>query len=631
MPSLPGLTPDEWAASPWVLAPAALILWIAVFLVVKTIVLGGVRRVAAKTPWAWDDILVESLSSPLLIAIVASGLLVCDRILPLAPEWDRAFDVLFAFSIALALVLFVDGAVRGALDRLAGASTVLQGARGLIQTGLRAIIVGIGLLIFLDSIGISITPILASLGVGSLAVALALQDTLANLFAGLYMIADKPIEPGHLVRLPGGEEGYVSRVGWRSTRMRMTNNNMLVTPNSRLAGGIIINYALPDREVGVPVSFGVHYDSDLDLVERVTLEVSRDVMRGVTGGVAQFEPALRFQGFGDSAILLQVVLRAREFEAVQTIRHEFVKRLWARYRRERIVVPYPIRTLDFSSGRTGGLKEALGPGPESPAPDRPPGFTRPGPVSGGQGGRGGLMSSREILYLSRADVETAGVPMTAIIERLEVAFREKGLGRVEMPPKPGIHPGPPGGDDFIHAMPAFIRALGAAGVKWIGGFPDNLKRGLPYITGLLILNDPETGLPKAVMDATWITAMRTGAASALAAKRLARPGAASFAILGCGVQARTHLEAMAAVTPSLRRARAYDIHPDRAARYCAEMGRAHPAIQFSAVATPRDAVEGADIVVTAGPIRARPSPVIEPEGFAEGSLGLPLDYDSDWK
>src|SRR5437867_11536034 len=156
----PGMTPAEWAASPWVQAPAALILWIAGFLVVKKVVLGAIRRVAARTAWTWDDVLVESLSLPLLIAILASGLMIFDRILPLAPEWDRAFDVLFAFSIALALVLFVDGAVRGVLDRLAGASTVLQGARGLIQTGLRALIVGIGLLIFLDSIGISITPIL---------------------------------------------------------------------------------------------------------------------------------------------------------------------------------------------------------------------------------------------------------------------------------------------------------------------------------------------------------------------------------------------------------------------------------------------------------------------------------------
>src|SRR5438445_1381190 len=134
-----------------------------------------------------------------------------------------------------------------------------------------------------------------------------------------------------------------------------------------------------------------------------------------------------------------------------------------------------------------------------------------------------------ILYLSRADVEAAGVAMPEIIERLEAAFRELGEGRVEMPPKPGIHPGPAGSDNFIHAMPASIPALGAAGVKWVSGFPGNPRLGLPYVSGLLILNDSETGLPKAVMDATWITAMRTGAATAVAVKRLARRDAASFA------------------------------------------------------------------------------------------------------
>src|SRR2546427_8454451 len=274
MPSLSNLIDGARTASPWLLAPIVLVLWVAVFLIVKKVVLAAMRRVARRTPWTWDNILVDALSTPLLIAILSSGLLVFERILPLQPEWDRAIDVLFAFSIVLALVLFADRTTRGALDRLAAGSPVMQGARGLIQAGVRGVIIGIGLLIFLDSVGISITPILASLGVGSLAVALALQDTLANLFAGLYMIAAKPIEPGHLVRLPGGEEGYVSRVGWRSTRIRMTNNNMLVIPNSRLAGGIIINYDLPDREGVVPVSFGVHYDSDLDLVERVTLEAS---------------------------------------------------------------------------------------------------------------------------------------------------------------------------------------------------------------------------------------------------------------------------------------------------------------------------------------------------------------------
>ena len=345
-----------WASSPWVLAPAALVLWVGLFLIVKTIVIGAMRRVAARTRWTWDDVLVQALSKPLLIAILASGLVLSGRILPLEPEWDRAFDILLAFSIALALVLFVDRAARGVLERLAAGSPVLQGARGLIQAGIRGLVVGIGLLIFLDSIGISITPILASLGVGSLAVALALQDTLANLFAGVYMIGDKPIEPGHLVRLPTGEEGRVSRVGWRSTWIRMLNNNMLVIPNSKLAGSAIINYDLPDREINVAIQAGVHFGSDLDKVERVTLQVAREVQESVQGGVPGAEPSLRFLDLGEWAIHFQVGLRARDFESAPVLRHEFVKRLVARYRQEGIVVPYPIRTLDAAPGLAEGLR-----------------------------------------------------------------------------------------------------------------------------------------------------------------------------------------------------------------------------------------------------------------------------------
>ena len=236
-----------------------------------------------------------------------------------------------------------------------------------------------------------------------------------------------------------------------------------------------------------------------------------------------------------------------------------------------------------------------------------------------------------IVYLSRADVEAARLPMKAIIERLEIAFGEKGRGRVEMPPKPGIHPGPPGSDNFIHAMPASVPALGAAGVKWVSGFPHNDTRGLPTISGLLILNDPETGLPKAVMDAAWITAMRTGAATAVAARHLARRGAATFGILGCGVQARTNLEALTLVLPSLKEVRAYDIHPERTARYCEEMGTVHPGLRLEPVTTPRKAVEGADVVVTAGQIQARPDPAIASGWLSEGALGVPLDYDSYWK
>ena len=128
------------------------------------------------------------------------------------------------------------------------------------------------------------------------------------------------------------------------------------------------------------------------------------------------------------------------------------------------------------------------------------------------------MEPDAVLYLSRKDVETIDLPMREIIEALDRMFKDKGEGKIEMPPKPGIHPRP---DAFIHAMPAYIPSLESAGIKWVSGYPGNQAKGLPYINGLLILNDPDTGIPIAVMDCTWITAKRTGAATAVAAKYLA--------------------------------------------------------------------------------------------------------------
>ncbi len=236
------------------------------------------------------------------------------------------------------------------------------------------------------------------------------------------------------------------------------------------------------------------------------------------------------------------------------------------------------------------------------------------------------MPAHHLLYLSQADVAAVGVTMAEIIDALEVAFREKGEGRVEMPPKPGIHPG--GGDNFIHAMPAYIQALESAGIKWVSGFPDNRQRGLPYINGLLVLNDPQTGLPLAVMDCVWITAMRTAAASALSARYLARPDAAVLGILGCGVQARTHAEALATLF-SVERVMAYDIHPDRARRFAEEIGSRFD-LTGEAVATPCQAVSGCGIVVTAGPILKTPHATIQPGWLDEGAFASLVDFDSYW-
>jgi len=238
-----------------------------------------------------------------------------------------------------------------------------------------------------------------------------------------------------------------------------------------------------------------------------------------------------------------------------------------------------------------------------------------------------MNSLGDLLYLSRAEIEKLDISMEEIIKAVEEAFIEKAHGRAEVPPKPGIHPQE---DAFIHAMPAYLPKMRSAGIKWVSGFPENPKRNLPYISGLLILNDPETGFPISVMDCTWITAMRTGAATAVAAKHLAREDSKTLGILGCGVQGRSNLDALVVVCRNLEEVKAYDIDAENLRRYVEEMTAKH-GVKVVPVKSPEKAVENCDMVVTAGPILKNPRPVIEASWFKDGGFACPLDFDSYWK
>jgi ornithine cyclodeaminase/alanine dehydrogenase-like protein (mu-crystallin family) len=235
------------------------------------------------------------------------------------------------------------------------------------------------------------------------------------------------------------------------------------------------------------------------------------------------------------------------------------------------------------------------------------------------------MTDGKIMYLSRAEVEAVALDMPTIIRLLEQAFLDKSRGGVEMPPKPAIHPRP---EAFIHAMPAYIPSLHSSGIKWVSGFPENLQRGLPYITGLIILNDVETGLPYAVMDCTWITAHRTGAKTAIAARYLARPDSEVAGILACGAQGRTNLIALASIF-QLKRVVAYDTNPAAQERYIAEM-RSRFDFEIVGVKEPRQAVVESDLVVTSGPILRNPQPTIQKDWLKPGGFGSAVDYDSYW-
>lgn len=233
------------------------------------------------------------------------------------------------------------------------------------------------------------------------------------------------------------------------------------------------------------------------------------------------------------------------------------------------------------------------------------------------------MPHDKVLYLSQAHVASLGVTMGEVIDALSAAFREMGEGRVEMPPKPGVHTQP---DAFLHAMPAFIPALHSVGVKWVGGYPENHKRGLPYISGLLILNDDETGMPLALMDCTWITAKRTGAATALAARYLARKDSAVVGVLGCGVQGRSNLEALRVLFP-IKRVIAYDVIPGAAERFLHEAAGGLETVEAK---EPRQAVESGDMIVTAGPILRKPHATIKSGWMKSGAFASLVDFDSYW-
>jgi ornithine cyclodeaminase/alanine dehydrogenase len=223
-------------------------------------------------------------------------------------------------------------------------------------------------------------------------------------------------------------------------------------------------------------------------------------------------------------------------------------------------------------------------------------------------------------------VESLELGMGEVVDLMELCMAEYGAGRTAMPVSAAFSPG---GDTFFHAMPAAVPAANAAGAKWFGSAPSNTRRGLPTTTGVFVLNAPESGVPLAIMDAAWLTMMRSSAISAVGARRLARPESAVLAIVGAGAQGRGHLLALSHVLPRLREVRVYDAREEATTRYCREMGPLfHGAIE--PVSSPRQAIEGADVVVTATATVREPKPFVQDEWVKPGCFAIPMEMDCAW-
>ena len=333
-----GLNP--WATAAIVFGVVLTILWI-----VKGLVWRRLEKWSKSTETTWDDFVVERLSGPVSMLLLIASFGIAGQT---APPVVRSHP-LMVHGVRVALIFVAVWM----LDRLlsfffrssALPDTLTTTTRTLLLTVARVFLLTIGLLVVLDTIGVSITPLLASLGVGSVAVALALQDTLSNFFGGLYILMDKPIRIGDFVSIDGGSQGYVDRIGWRSTRIKLLSNNTVIVPNSKVSSSQITNYDLPLAEIGFGVEVGVAYESDLERVEKVTVEVAKEVLSRVAGGVPQPEPTVRFHSFADSSVNFTAGLRAARFEDIGLIKHEFVKALHKRYESEGVSIPYPQRVV----------------------------------------------------------------------------------------------------------------------------------------------------------------------------------------------------------------------------------------------------------------------------------------------
>lgn len=281
-------------------------------------------------------------------ALIAGGWVAVNTLVSAENVWrvnaNHVLEVLIVLAVTLSVARAAADAVRaGALEHsgISGSATIFVNiTRGLILT--------LGLLIALNGLGVSITPLLTALGVGGLAVALALQDSLTNLFAGVHILASRKVQAGDFIALDNGQEGYVVDTNWRNTTIRQLSNNLIIVPNATLAASVVTNYHHPEEQTSVIVQVGVSYDSDLEHVEAVTCEVGRDVMRMVDGAVRDHEPFIRYHTFADSSVNFSVILRAVEVTGKYLITHEFIKRLHRRYQQEGIEIPFPIRTVVMS-------------------------------------------------------------------------------------------------------------------------------------------------------------------------------------------------------------------------------------------------------------------------------------------
>jgi len=339
-------------------------LLIAAAITIALLVLRGIlfriaQRWSEKTSTKVDNILVASLKTPSLFWSIAFGLYFGISLSDLPAKYVRPLETLLYVILIISVTIAASNLSGKILKNYLTKTDLPIPTTGLAYGVIKGVILVTGILICLSVLGVSIAPLLTALGVGGLAVALALQDTLANLFAGLHILLEKSIRIGDFIKLENGQEGYVEDITWRTARIKMLPNNMVVIPNSKLAQSIVTNYCLPEKQMLLFVSVGVSYDSDIDLVEIILAEEALLAAAEVPGLLDDPQPYVRFSpGFGDSSLDFTIVCQLGEFVDQYLAQHTIRKRVFKRFKQEGIEIPFPQRTVHLrkEQGATGERK-----------------------------------------------------------------------------------------------------------------------------------------------------------------------------------------------------------------------------------------------------------------------------------
>lgn len=302
----------------------------------EKIILRGLTKIAVKTKWKGDDMFFRSFRGIIFIWITCAGIYYAGLMLSMSGEEVILLKRILTLVVIATLTILASRASIALINIYSGRIKGIFASTSIFSNITKAVIFIIGGLIALQTLGITITPILGALGVGGLAVALALQDSLSNLFAGLHIIASSRIKPGDFIKLDNGEQGFIEDITWRNTNIRALSKYLIIIPNSKLASSMVLNYSQTSRELTVIAEVTVSYYNDLEKVEKVTVEVAEEVMKEVPGGVPEFKPHVRFNVFADTNVKMNVMMRGKKFVDQYLLKHEFLKKLHTRYVKEDI-------------------------------------------------------------------------------------------------------------------------------------------------------------------------------------------------------------------------------------------------------------------------------------------------------